>query len=254
VVPDVSLEKTEILRKEATRNGIELVLLTTPTTPINQMKAIVEAAEGFAYLVSSVGVTGAWASVSNWVQTLLQEIKEATTKPVAVGFGISNLEHVKQVAGWGADGVNSAKPERKQNGKEKEEEMEQRVEEFLRVTCCAFVVTGYGLTETCAPTTLGFPDEMCMIGTVGPVGVYNELCLEEVSEMGYNPLEEPPCGEVCVRGKTVFAAYHKNPELTTESIKDGWFHIGDIGEDQDLVKAQFPKFFLGDKEVVRGEG
>jgi long-chain acyl-CoA synthetase len=83
-----------------------------------------------------------------------------------------------------------------------------------------------GLTETCGPTTLGFPDEMCMIGTVGSVGVYNELRLEEVPEMGYDPLGEPPCGEVCVRGKTVFAAYHKNPELTTESIKDGWFHTG----------------------------
>lgn len=65
-----------------------------------------------------------------------------------------------------------------------------------------------------------------MIGTVGSVGVYNELRLEEVPEMGYNPLGEPPCGEVCVRGKTVFAAYHKDPVLTTESIKDGWFHTG----------------------------
>ncbi|XP_059432395.1 tryptophan synthase alpha chain [Corylus avellana] len=105
VVPDVPLEETEILRKEAKKNGIELVLLTTPTTPTDRMRAIVEAAEGFVYLVSSVGVTGARASVSNRVQTLLQEIKEATAKPVAVGFGISNPEHVKQVAGWGADGV-----------------------------------------------------------------------------------------------------------------------------------------------------
>ncbi|KAB1208841.1 Tryptophan synthase alpha chain [Morella rubra] len=105
VVPDVPLEETEVLRKEAAKNGIELVLLTTPTTPKYRMKAIVEAAEGFVYLVSSVGVTGARASVSDRVQTLLQEIKEVTTKPVAVGFGISTPEHVKQVAGWGADGV-----------------------------------------------------------------------------------------------------------------------------------------------------
>lgn len=108
--------------------------------------------------------------------------------------------------------------------------LSSEVEEFLRVTCCAFVVTGYGLTETCGPTTLGFPDEMCMIGTVGTVGVYNELRLEEVPEMGYNPLGDPPRGEVCVRGKTVFASYYKNPELTAESFKDGWFHTGDIGE------------------------
>ncbi|ONK76448.1 uncharacterized protein A4U43_C03F27990 [Asparagus officinalis] len=69
------------------------------------MKAIVEAAEGFVYLVSSVGVTGARSSVSSRVASLLQEIKEASTKPVAVGFGISEPDHVKQIASWGADGV-----------------------------------------------------------------------------------------------------------------------------------------------------
>nr|XP_018685231.1 PREDICTED: tryptophan synthase alpha chain isoform X2 [Musa acuminata subsp. malaccensis] len=79
VVPDVPLEETESLRKEAAKHNIELVLLTTPTTPTERMKEIVEASEGFVYL--------------------------STTKPVAVGFGISQPEHVKQVAGWGADGV-----------------------------------------------------------------------------------------------------------------------------------------------------
>uniref|UniRef100_A0A1J3IY14 Tryptophan synthase alpha chain, chloroplastic n=1 Tax=Noccaea caerulescens TaxID=107243 RepID=A0A1J3IY14_NOCCA len=105
VVPDVPLEETEMLRKEALSNSIELVLLTTPTTPTERMKRIVEASEGFIYLVSSIGVTGARASVSGKVQSLLKDIKEATDKPVAVGFGISKPEHVKQIAGWGADGV-----------------------------------------------------------------------------------------------------------------------------------------------------
>ncbi|KAI3900843.1 hypothetical protein MKW92_051812 [Papaver armeniacum] len=105
VVPDVPLEETEILRKEARKNNIELVLLTTPTTPTERMKPIVEAAEGFVYLVSSIGVTGARTSVSDRVQSLLQDIKKATDKPVAVGFGISKPEQVQQVAGWGADGV-----------------------------------------------------------------------------------------------------------------------------------------------------
>ena len=105
-----------------------------------------------------------------------------------------------------------------------------QVEEFLRVTCCAFFVQGYGLTETCGPTTLGFPYEMCMFGTVGTVAVYNELRLEEVPEMGYDPLGDVSCGEICVRGKGVFSGYYKNSDLTRESIKDGWFHTGDIGE------------------------
>ncbi|BBG98578.1 AMP-dependent synthetase and ligase family protein [Prunus dulcis] len=108
--------------------------------------------------------------------------------------------------------------------------LSSEIEEFLRVTCCAFVVQGYGLTETCGPTTLGFPDEMCMIGAVGSVSVYNELRLDEVPDMGYNPLGNPPCGEICLRGKTVFSGYYKSPELTREAIKDGWFHTGDIGE------------------------
>ncbi|XP_047982366.1 tryptophan synthase alpha chain-like [Salvia hispanica] len=105
VVPDVPLEETEILRKEAADKNIELVLLTTPTTPRERMQDIVEASEGFVYLVSSVGVTGARGSVNNKVQSLLLDIKEATNKPVAVGFGISEPQHVKQVADWGADGV-----------------------------------------------------------------------------------------------------------------------------------------------------
>ncbi|XP_022757820.1 long chain acyl-CoA synthetase 1-like isoform X7 [Durio zibethinus] len=108
--------------------------------------------------------------------------------------------------------------------------LSSEVEEFLRVTCCAFVVQGYGLTETCGACTIGFPDEMCMVGAVGSPAVYNELRLEEVSDMGYNPLGNPPCGEICVRGKTLFSEYYKNPELTRESFKDGWFHTGDIGQ------------------------
>ena len=83
-----------------------------------------------------------------------------------------------------------------------------------------------GLTETCGLATNGFPDEMSMLGTVGPPFVYSELRLEEVPEMGYNPLGNPPRGEICMRGKSTFAGYYKNPELTSETLRDGWFHTG----------------------------
>ncbi|PIA31569.1 hypothetical protein AQUCO_04900102v1 [Aquilegia coerulea] len=53
-----------------------MVLLTTPITAREQMERIVEAAQGFVYLVSSVGVTGARTSINPRVQSLLQEIKE----------------------------------------------------------------------------------------------------------------------------------------------------------------------------------
>ncbi|EER95952.1 hypothetical protein BDA96_02G054800 [Sorghum bicolor] len=105
VVPDVPLEETDVLRSEAAKNNLELVLLTTPTTPNERMEKIAQASEGFIYLVSTVGVTGTRANVSGKVQSLLQDIKKVTEKPVAVGFGVSTPEHVQQIAGWGADGV-----------------------------------------------------------------------------------------------------------------------------------------------------
>lgn len=105
VVPDLPLEETTILRSEASMHSIELVLLTTPTTPTERMKEITKASAGFVYLVSAVGVTGTRSNVNLHVEHLLQEIKQVTDKPVAVGFGISTPEQAKQIAGWGADGV-----------------------------------------------------------------------------------------------------------------------------------------------------
>ncbi|RCV40454.1 hypothetical protein SETIT_9G055100v2 [Setaria italica] len=73
------------------------VLLTTPATPEDRMREITEASDGFVYLVSVNGVTGARANVNTRVECLIQEVKQVIDKPVAVGFGISTPEHVKQV-------------------------------------------------------------------------------------------------------------------------------------------------------------
>lgn len=83
-----------------------------------------------------------------------------------------------------------------------------------------------GLTETCGVSTVGFPDDMSLVGTVGVASAYIEVRLEEVPELGYDPLATPSRGEVCLRGKTIFTGYYKNPELTKEVMIDGWFHTG----------------------------
>ncbi|KAI5080758.1 hypothetical protein GOP47_0003941 [Adiantum capillus-veneris] len=105
LVPDLPLEETDALRRLSTHYGLELVLLTTPTTPKERMLEISQASQGFVYLVSLTGVTGARVQVSSRVESLLQDLKQVTDKPVAVGFGISTPEHAIQVAQWGADGV-----------------------------------------------------------------------------------------------------------------------------------------------------
>jgi|TARA_B110000967_G_scaffold195736_1_gene225571 tryptophan synthase alpha subunit len=57
LVPDIPLEETKELSKICTKNGIDLVLLSTPTTPIDRMAKIADASNGFIYLVSVTGVT-----------------------------------------------------------------------------------------------------------------------------------------------------------------------------------------------------
>nr|AGI42740.1 benzoxazinless1 [Zea diploperennis] len=105
IVPDLPYVAAHSLWSEAKNNNLELVLLTTPAIPEDRMKEITKASEGFVYLVSVNGVTGPRANVNPRVESLIQDVKKVTNKPVAVGFGISKPEHVKQIAQWGADGV-----------------------------------------------------------------------------------------------------------------------------------------------------
>ncbi|XP_074573623.1 long chain acyl-CoA synthetase 4-like [Curcuma longa] len=104
------------------------------------------------------------------------------------------------------------------------------VEKFLRVVTCAHVLQGYGLTETCAGTFASLPNDFSMLGTVGPPVPNVDVRLESVPEMNYDALSKVPQGEICIRGDTLFAGYHKREDLTEEVMVDGWFHTGDIGE------------------------
>lgn len=104
------------------------------------------------------------------------------------------------------------------------------IETFFRVVSCAHVLQGYGLTETCGGTFVSLPNEMSMLGTVGPPVPNVDICLESVPEMGYDALASMPRGEVCIKGDTLFSGYYKREDLTAEVLVDGWFHTGDVGE------------------------
>ena len=109
--------------------------------------------------------------------------------------------------------------------------MARHVEDFLKVAMCCRVVQGYGLTETCAASFIAVPDVPDHAGTVGPPQPVLSFRLEAVPEMNYDPLGNPPRGEVCVKGPSVFSGYYKAEDKTVEVLEeDGWFHTGDIGE------------------------
>ncbi|NOL46468.1 tryptophan synthase/ alpha subunit [Synechococcus sp. MIT S9220] len=105
VVPDLPLEEAERLSPLAAQHGLDLVLLVAPTTPEQRMERIAASSRGFTYLVSVTGVTGERSSLQERVGQLVTSLKRCEAGPVAVGFGISGPDQVRQVRAWGADGA-----------------------------------------------------------------------------------------------------------------------------------------------------
>jgi tryptophan synthase alpha chain len=105
VIPDLPLEEAERLSPFAAQHQLDLVLLVAPTTPAERMRRIAEASRGFTYLVSVTGVTGERSNLEQRVASLVTSLRACCPIPVAVGFGISGPEQVRQVREWGADGA-----------------------------------------------------------------------------------------------------------------------------------------------------
>jgi len=105
VVPDLPLEEAEQLIEPAKKYGIEVILLVTPNTPPDRIKAIASQSQGFIYLVSVTGVTGMRTNVATKVQDLISTLRNTTDKPIGVGFGISDPQQAQQMQQWGTDAV-----------------------------------------------------------------------------------------------------------------------------------------------------
>lgn len=105
LVPDIPFEETAAVREAANAVGLELVLLTTPTTAQQRAADIAQTTQGFLYLVSVAGVTGSRAKIEDRVQGLIEFLHSVSDKPVAVGFGVSTPEQATKLVDWGAEGV-----------------------------------------------------------------------------------------------------------------------------------------------------
>ena len=105
IIPDLPLEETTQFSQIANNFNLDLILLIAPTTPLERMKMISSRTRGFTYLVSVTGVTGERNNLENRVENLIGKLKEISSTPIAVGFGISTPEHIIKVRHWGADGV-----------------------------------------------------------------------------------------------------------------------------------------------------
>jgi tryptophan synthase alpha chain len=104
IVPDLPLEEQAPIREALDEYGLALIPLVAPTTPPERRARISQQAEGFVYLVSTVGVTGEREQLPPELAELIATAKKEASVPVAVGFGISTPEQVATV-GKVADGV-----------------------------------------------------------------------------------------------------------------------------------------------------
>jgi tryptophan synthase alpha chain len=100
LLTDMIVEEADEYLAEMKANGLAPIFLAAPTSPDVRLKAIAAASKGFVYAISRVGITGTQQKVAGDASELVTRLRKFTEPlgiPIAVGFGISNAEHVRAV-------------------------------------------------------------------------------------------------------------------------------------------------------------
>ncbi|MBR6705411.1 MAG: tryptophan synthase subunit alpha [Clostridia bacterium] len=97
ILPDLPFEEKEEFRPLCRENGVDLISLIAPTSE-NRISMIAREAEGFIYIVSSLGVTGTRSEITTDLASIVRVVRENANVPCAIGFGISTPEQAKKMA------------------------------------------------------------------------------------------------------------------------------------------------------------
>lgn len=103
IIPDLPLEEQEEILPYIKGKDVALIPLVAPTSKA-RIKDVVKDKKGFVYCISSLGVTGRLGEFHDGVEEFLDKVRECTSLPVAVGFGISSKEHIEKLKNH-VDGV-----------------------------------------------------------------------------------------------------------------------------------------------------
>lgn len=88
IVPDVPYEEKRLLAEPCKQYGIDLITMIAPTSE-DRIKMLAQAASGYIYLVSSLGVTGVRTNITTDLGSIVEQVRAVTNTPIAVGFGIA---------------------------------------------------------------------------------------------------------------------------------------------------------------------
>jgi tryptophan synthase alpha chain len=97
LVTDLTPEESDEFEAELHARELDMIFLVAPTSTDERLRLVAERATGFIYAVSRAGVTGTRASVGTEAEKLVTRMRQFSTLPIAVGFGISNAEQVADV-------------------------------------------------------------------------------------------------------------------------------------------------------------
>ncbi len=97
ILPDLPFEEKEEFLPLCHKYGVDLISLIAPTSQ-GRIAMIAREAEGFLYIVSSLGVTGTRSEIKTDLASIIQIVRENTDIPCAVGFGISTPEQARKMA------------------------------------------------------------------------------------------------------------------------------------------------------------
>jgi tryptophan synthase alpha chain len=97
---DIPIEESGAMHAALDRRGIDQIFLISPTTTDERLRQATKLGRGFLYAISRLGVTGARDAVAVSAEPLVVRIRKATTLPVALGFGISQPRHVREVMAY----------------------------------------------------------------------------------------------------------------------------------------------------------
>lgn len=97
ILPDLPFEEKDEFLPLCRKYGVDLISLIAPTSE-NRISMIAKEAEGFIYVVSSLGVTGVRSEIKTDLNSIVKVIRENTSLPCAIGFGISTPEQARKMA------------------------------------------------------------------------------------------------------------------------------------------------------------
>jgi tryptophan synthase alpha chain len=100
LVLDLPIEEAAEFRDLLATRGIDMILLLSPTTTDERLKKAAALGSGFLYAISRLGVTGVRDQIADGAEEMVARIRRVSDLPIALGFGISKPEHVRQVGTW----------------------------------------------------------------------------------------------------------------------------------------------------------